>query len=236
MKRKLPLLIVMTVMSMFIAQAFAAPPRSGRPDRGFQFRVGSFMPEGGGSFWDDNESVFTLGVSDFDDINLGVTYLNGWGKYLEFGFNADFYDATVLSDYQGFTDGSGFPIFHDTRLATVPLTADVRFVPGGRFGNRTMLFVGAGAGVNFWNYEEFGDFIEFDLPGQPISFGVFEDRGAAFETHVLAGFEFPISPRVNFLGEGRYSWSDDKLQEDFAGFGKIELGGASVNVGVSIRF
>lgn len=244
MKRRLPLLIVIPLLSLFAAHVYAGPPQSGRPDRGFQVRVGSFMPEGGGRFWDDTENVFTLDISDFDDFNLGVTYLKGWGNHFEFGFNVDFYEATVLSEYRDFIDGSGFPIFHDTRLTTVPLTADIRFIPGGRFNkpgagrfaSRPMLYVGAGAGVNFWEYEEFGDFIEFDLPGQPISFGIFEDRGTAFETHVLAGFEFPISPRVNLLGEGRYSWSDDKLQEDFAGFGKIELGGASANVGVSIRF
>jgi hypothetical protein len=36
--------------------------------------------------------------------------------------------------------------------------------------------------------------------------------------------------------EGRYSWSDDNLSRDFAGFGDIELGGASVFVGGAFRF
>ncbi|MDH3626772.1 MAG: porin family protein [Acidobacteriota bacterium] len=244
MRRTIPILAVTALALMGLSTALADPISAGRPDRGFQVRVGAFMPDGGGDFWDDNEDVFTLNAGDFDDFNLGVTYLYGWSNHLEFGVNLDFFDATVLSEYQAFTDGAGFPIFHDTRLATVPLTADVRFIPGGRFSNRgrgqfetrPMLFVGAGAGINFWEYEEFGDFIDFDDPAQPIVFGVFADRGTAFETHVLAGFEFPISPRVNILGEGRYTWSDDTLNDDFAGLGKIELGGASASVGVSVRF
>ena len=81
-----------------------------------------------------------------------------------------------------------------------------------------------------------GDFIDFDDPMQPIFYGDFQDSGTAFETHVLAGIELPAGRGFNILFEGRYAWVDDELSDDFAGLGKIELGGASFFGGFGWRF
>jgi hypothetical protein len=223
---------------------FSQPSRSGYLDNSVQFRIGGFMPEGGGDLWVDNAEVFSLRASDFDDVTVGFSFIMPFSNNFELGLNADFYDGTVLSSYLDYFDESDFPIFHDTTLEMTPLTVDFRFLPAGRYrlrhGGRQVLkpvpYVGAGAGVNFWSYKEIGDFIDFSLPELPIFRGRFEDSGAAFETHLLAGVELPLSPSFNLLFEGRYSWSKATLGEDFAGFGDIDMSGLWINVGGSFRF
>jgi len=235
---------IVLLLSASLTLSFAGPQRGGRPDGSFQFRIGGFLPEGGGTLWVDNEDVFTLSVSDFDDVTVGFSYVTSFSNNFEVGLNVDLYEATVLSSYFDYFDEFDFPIFHDTTLEMVPLTVDFRFLPAGRYrmrhGGRQVLkpvpYLGAGAGVNLWSYEEIGDFIDFSLPELPIFPGRFRDSGAAFETHLLAGVELPLSPNFNLVLEGRYSWSEATLGDDFAGFGDIDMGGLWISVGGSFRF
>jgi hypothetical protein len=234
---------IAVMLSASLTTSFAGP-QTGRPDNSFQVRIGGFMPEGGGDLWPDNEEVFTLSISDFDDVTLGLSYIRPISNNFEVGLNADFYDQTVLSSYIDYFDEFGYPILHDTNLQMMPLTVDFRLLPGGRYrmrpGGRQVLkpvpYIGAGLGINLWSYEEYGDFINFEDPELPIEYWWFEDSGTAFETHVLAGIELPLSPTFNVVLEGRYSWSDDDLDEDFAGFGEIDLSGVLISVGGSFRF
>lgn len=217
------------------AQGFGPGPS----DRAFQFRLGGFFPAGDGALWSDNEEVFTLDVSDFDDLALGFSYVASISNYMELGFNVDFYDSTVLSGYRDYVDEDGFLILHDTTLETLPLTADLRLLPLGRYRNRPggravrqpVPYVGGGIGMTLWEYEEVGDFIDFGDPAMPVFFDRFVDDGVAFEAHVLAGIELPLSPNVNFLLEGRYAWADDTTA-----LGEIDLGGFSGYGGLSFRF
>jgi hypothetical protein len=223
------------------------PPRSPQPpESGFQIRFGAFMPSGDSDFWEDTEDVFTLDVSDFDDFMLGLTYVRPVSNEVEIGLNVDFYEETVRSEYRGFVDEDGFAILHDTELSLIPLTADVRFIPGGRYrirpGGRKIVkpvfYLGAGVGLTFWEYEEYGDFLDFTFDPPEIFLDRFVDDGVAFEAHVLAGVEIPVSRMTNLLLETRYSASEDDLGGDFGGLPgtDLDLGGSSIYGGLSFRF
>jgi len=238
--------MVTALITAFIAASAVsfAGPRS-RQHSAAQIRVGGFFLEGGGEFWDESESVFTLRTEDFDGGVLGLSFVSSINNNLEVGVNADFFEESVPSAYSGFVDTAGFPIVHTARLQTTPLTVDVRLLPTGRHRirgprghlvSKPVMYVGAGAGVNLWEYEEIGDFLDFGFDPAVIFFDRFRDRGAALEVHALGGVEFPIGPSFNLLFEGRYSWSDDTLSDDFAGLGRIELGGASAFAGASFHF
>jgi len=235
---------------LLLAAPVAALAQPGPPGRSFQFRFGGFFPSGGGDLWDDNEVVFTQDISDFNDFTFGMSFVAPVNNHLEFGLNVDFYDSTASSAYQDFFDDNLFPIFHDTTLDSVPLSVDARWFPAGRYrirsGGRRVLrpafYLGAGLGAVFWEYEEVGEFIdcsqgcgEFDPPA-PIFPGRFTDSGTAFQTQLSAGLELPLNPGFNVVLEGRYAWSSDTTSGDFAGFGDIELGGASLFMGAALRF
>ena len=242
MKRAFPTLLILVAALGFASAAHAQAPRL---DHAFQFRFGGFFPAGGGTLWDDNEDTFTLDASDFNDFAIGFSYVAPINNRFELGFNLDFYDGTVRSAYRDFADQDGFPIFHDTTLELVPATVDFRFLPTGRYamsggGGRAVRhpvpYIGAGAGFLLWNYEEVGDFIDFDAVPNEVFYGRFVEDGMTFETHVLAGIELPMSPAWSFLAEGRYSWANDSPDGDFAGLGSLELGGFYGYVGFAFRF
>jgi hypothetical protein len=240
---KRPILLAGTIamlLSVPSALCFAQ-----RPTNAFQFRIGGMMLEHDGDLWRDTEKVFTIvDDSQFEEVIVGFSFVTAPSNYFEIGLNADLYDASFFSRYREYLDEFGYPIFHDMHLTMVPLTVDFRFLPGGRYrirhGGRQVrkpvVYIGAGGGINLWNYEEIGEFIDFDDEDWPIFFDQFEDSGAAFETHVMAGLELPVAPRFNLVFEGRYSWSEDTMGEDFADFGDIDLSGAMASVGGSFRF
>lgn len=235
-------LVALSAAFLIFAPAAAAPAGDGGA---LQFRIGAFYPSGSSEFWDVNESVFTLDKSDFNDVIGGVSWLTPLNNFLEIGFNADFYDATARSAYIDFVDQDGFPILHDTRLRAMPLTVDLRVHPAGRHAQRgrsgrllvrrPSFYVGAGAGMNVWEYEEVGDFVASDLS---VVFDRLKDSGVDFEGHVLAGIELPVSPAWGVNFEGRYSWSEVTPGGRFADLdqGKLDLGGASGFVGATLRF
>ncbi len=234
---------VATGLALLLGLGTPALAQSGGAESGVQVRLGGFFPRGGGDLWDGNEADFTLDISDFDDFALGFTYVRAINNHLEVGLNIDFYDSTVLSAYRVGLGGS--PIFHDTTLETIPLSLDLRLLPFGRYkvrgpGGRAVLkpvlYVGGGVGVNYWTYEEIGDFLDFDFNPPELFFGHFLDSDVAFEAHVLAGIEIPLDGNFSLLGEGRYTWSDDVLSDDFAGLGDIELGGTAFFLGGTWRF
>jgi len=222
----------------------AGPPPAS--ESGLQIRLGNFNFEGDSDFWDATEDVFTLDASELDDFVLGFTYVHSISNQLELGVNMDFFEETERSEYRDFVDSAGFAILHDTELAMAPMTVDVRFIPGGRYRIRPggrhipkpIFYFGVGAGLNFWEYEEFGDFLDFSFDPPEIFFDHFSDDGVAFEAHALAGVEIPVGRWSYILFEGRHSRSDDDLGGDFSGLPEtdLDLSGTSIYAGFSYRF
>jgi len=245
MKRlTLSLAVITALLAVSWSPSLAQGSGRGYRDNAFQLRLGQFFPAGGGDLWPDNEEFFTLDASDFNDMVWGFSFVTGMSNELEIGLNVDFYDQTVFASYRDYVDEMGFPIYHDTRMSLMPLTVDLRFLPAGRYrmrpGGRQVLrptfYIGGGGGLNFWEYEEVGDFIDFGVEPNEIFFDRFKDSGTTWEAHALAGIELPLSPGFNFLVEGRYSWCKDTLGGSLAGLGDIDLGGASISMGASFRF
>ena len=236
--------LTLLVSTTSVATAGWGPP--GPPNNALQGRLGYFFLDGGGGFWEDTESVFTLDPSDFDDFSLGFSYVHSLRNKLELGFNFDIFEDTVRSEYRDFVDQSGFAILHDSTLSLIPMTVDLRFLPIGRYrlrpGGRHIVqptfYLGAGAGVVFWDYEERGDFLDFNLIPPEIFGARFRDDGVALEVHGLAGVEIPLGPRTNLLFEGRYSFAEDNLGGDFSDLPEreIQLGGLGIYAGLSMLF
>ena len=241
MPRKLALLAVAAIA---LVLSPAARAQSGVARHAFQLRFGGFFLDGGGELWESNEETFTLDSSDFDGFIFGMTYTGAFNNHLEYGLNVDFYSEDAISAYRGVVDEDLFPIYHDTNLDMLPVSFDLRFLPAGRYRQRPqgrevirpVFYLGAGAGLNFWEYEEVGDFVDFSLDPPEVFYDRFVDDGQALEAHVLAGVELPTSPHFNFVLEGRYSWAEDDLGGGFAGLGDLDLGGAALYAGAAFRF
>jgi hypothetical protein len=241
MKRTLLFLALTAALSVATRPAEAAPGTDGA----FNFRAGWFFPSGDSEFWQVNEDAFTLDHSDFNGFVGGVGYGAALNNYVEFGAGIDFYYASVRAADRNFVDQDGFAILHDSRLSIVPMTVDLKFLPAGRYkrrgpDGRTLVrrpayYVGGGIGMDYWTYEEEGDFVASDLS---IVYDRLKDSDLAFEKHVMAGIEFPVSPQWYITVEARQSWAEDTPGGAFSSVnpGELDLGGTTVFVGGSLRF
>jgi opacity protein-like surface antigen len=236
-------MLVLLLVAFAAAPARAASPAARPALNAFQLKLGGFVPRGGGDFWEENRGLFALEASDLGGPAWGLAYVRSLNNRFEAGFGLDVYSSHTSVSYDGFIASDGFPIAHDTRLTVTPLTMDLRLIPAGRYASsrhgsngRPVFYLGAGAGFNLWEYRESGEFIDFGDPGLPVFYGDFREEGAALEAHALAGLEFPVTPNLNLMFEGRYSWSTDTLSDDFGGLGEIDLSGPWVQAAVSFRW
>ncbi len=239
-------LLILLASTTSVATAQWGPP--GPPQNAFQVRLGYFWLDDyrDDGFWADTENVFTLSASDFRGFSFGFTYVRSLENWLELGLNLDFFDETERSEYRDFVDEDGRSILHDSELSLVPLTADVRFYPlgryrvrpGGRYILQSTFYLGLGGGFIFWDYEERGDFLDFTFDPPEIFGSRFRDDGIALEAHGLASVEIPVSPSTYLMFEGRYSFAEDTLGGDFSDLPErdIHLGGAAFYGGFSFRF
>lgn len=199
----------------------------------WRFYLGLFEPEGNSQYWDDSFSVFSGSASDFEDLVFGTDYL--WRTSRQGGvlFGVSFYEGKATQAYLDWVDIDGYDISHLTTLGLADLSA-AYVVQLGRGGVRP--YLGAGGGLLWWRLREEGSFIDFAGEDLPIVFASYRADSTTWELFALAGIDFRLSNRWSFFFEGRYRWSEDELNKDFAGFGTIDLSGFQAAGGFSYNF
>lgn len=204
------------------------------PDMSFRLRLGLFTPSGDSDYWKDAHDEFTTKTSDFEDLVGGMDFI--WGVHAPVGvmFSADYYQGKNDMSYRDFVDVAGRDIFHTTELEISPVTAGivVRLAPQ---GFPVQPYVGGGGGLYFWHLDETGDFIDFGGVNNIFS-DTFHDDGTTFGGYALVGLDVPISTYFSLFGEARWDWAKDDLTGDFAGLGKLDLGGRRITGGVAWHF
>jgi opacity protein-like surface antigen len=204
-------------------------------------RIGAYFPSADSILFDDNRELYGLSInepvedSDWIGVYGGAEWRFRVAPSFWVGFHVDGYGRSVDTEYLDFERPNGAPIFQTLELNIVPVGASVRWVP--RDGRRAISpYFGAGIDAVFYEYEEFGDFIDFFDDDLPVIPDHFEDDGVAFGAHVFAGLRVPINDDISVLAEGRYLWSRTDMGEDFGPDLEIDLGGISATLGISIRF
>lgn len=200
---------------------------------GLDLRGGAFFPRADSNLFRDDSELYTVDKSDWRGFAGGAEFAWGLGDHVELGVHIDGYGRTVHTEYRDFERESGRPITQSLKLTSVPLGFTVRFVAGDRYS--VAPYVGAGADVVFYEYEEFGDFIDFEDPDLPVIADDFISRGAFPGAHVVAGLRVPINHDVSLMGEARYQWAKGNMGDDFRG-NKLDLSGPSALIGVHLTF
>jgi len=88
----------------------------------------------------------------------------------------------------------------------------------------------------WWGLREEGYFIDFADPDLPIVFASYNAGGTTWELFAVAGLDIPVGYRWSFFVEGRYRWAEAELNDDFSGFGTIDLSGIQLAGGFSWNF
>jgi len=178
--------------------------------------------------------------SAFDGLYGGVEYNHVVMKNVEVALHLDGSSQTVDTFYRDYERPGGGDIYQTLRLRTAPLGVSLRFVPTGK-RVRFAPFVGGGIDAVFYQYEEWGDFIDFFDPDLAIYPDHFIDDGVAFGAHAFGGIRFYVNRDFAIVGEGRYLWSGKDMGDDFLPnepglVNRIDLSGWTWTVGVHVRF
>lgn len=158
---------------------------------------------------------------------------------VDFGYTS----AKIGSEFRDWLDNNDLPIEQTVRFKRRYLTFGVKEYLRDRGRSVSSLawipekwapFVGAGAGWTWYDYEQKGDFVDFQ------TLGVFSDRflssGKTGTLHLFGGADLTLTPNFLLTAEGRYVFAKSPMGEDFQGFKNINLSGFQASAGISLRF
>ena len=221
--------------------------------QGLDLRIGGFYPRlrdcgipsnvpAEYTLFQDVCELYAVDQNAFDGVYGGIEYNHVVMKNVELAVHIDGSSETVDTFYRDYErpDNRG-NIFQTLRLQTLPIGASVRFIPTSK-RVRVAPYVGGGIDAVIYEYEEFGDFIDFFDPDLPIYADHFVDDGVAFGLHAFGGIRIYLNRDFAIVGEGRYQWADTEMGDDFApnvesGFvNRIDLSGWTWTVGLHVRF
>ena len=202
----------------------------------FRIHVGSFEPNGSSEYWHSINNDFTSAEpSDFRDLTFGADYLFPLNPHMSIIFSGSWYEGSSSHSYRNFLDENNNRIRHDTTLDIASGTVGLMFHVLPR-GTPIQPYVAFGGGIYPWRLEENGDFIDFGRPTLPIFHSHLSSSGTAFGYYGLVGLDVPVSRVFGIYAEGRWTWAEDTLKDDFEGFGKLDLGGREVVAGLTWRW
>ncbi|HYV96824.1 MAG TPA: hypothetical protein VE967_05165 [Gemmatimonadaceae bacterium] len=215
----------------------------GPPRGAVTIRTGWSLASAGSDVFSFTTNQLTLDRRDFSGAMLSVDATWRVLPRTELVASAGITATVKRSEFRDFVDNNELPIEQSTEFARAPLTIGLRQNLGGtgrqvgRFAwvpSRVTPFVGAGAGVMYYRFKQYGDFIDFAtmdvFPSQFVS------EGWTPTAYASAGVDYSLSARIGLTAEGRYHWARANLSRDFSGFDKIDLAGLATTVGVSIRY
>lgn len=218
----------------------------GRPQGQLTLRAGPVLHRADSDIFDFFRSELTLDRGDFRAPavagELGL-YLH---RRVDLVLGGGWSETESQSEFRDFVeeapDGSDMPIQQVTSLRVVPVTASVRFYPLSRGQSiselawvpaRAVPYLGAGGGVAWYRLQQSGDFVADDLS---IFTASFTSSGRAAIGHAFAGLDYWFAPRVGLNVEGRYTVGSAEPKADFATWDSIDLNGAQLGVGLTLRW
>ncbi|MDT8340912.1 MAG: hypothetical protein RQ751_05310 [Longimicrobiales bacterium] len=240
-----------------LAAAFAAPaaaqggdgylfrePRVSASFRvGYEGAMGPRTLGGEGDVFRFTQDLLAIDRSDHDALLVGGEIAVRLAPRLDLALDFTHVRSEVFSKFRDWVDNNDLPIQQTTAFTRQPLNLSLRYFLMDR-GTQVSRFawvprdvapyVGGGVGVTWYEFEQEGDFIDFD------TFEVFSDRlvsdGSTATAHLLAGLQYSLAAQVVLTGEGRYRFGSGELDRDFVGFDDLDLSGFDFVIGIGVRF
>lgn len=214
----------------------------GAPQFTIGVRAGYTRPHETGDPYDFVRRELTLNRGDFAAATVGVELALRLSEHMDVALGVERSKGSQRSEFRDWVDTNDNPIEQTTNLVRVPLSLSTRLylLPRGRrisefawVPYRWSPYVGAGAGVMWYTFEQNGDFVNAE------TLNIFSDRisssGRAPLYHVQAGADVSLGRYFVGRAELRYDWASAPLEGDWDGFDPIDLGGFRVAVGVTAR-
>lgn len=201
---------------------------------GFEVRIGGMLPRAKSILFDDSIKLYQVEKEDFTGGFGGLEFTKNLAPNLELGLAIEGYGREIPTSYREFTRPSGREIEQTLRFVVVPTSAIVRFLPSGRYRTLTP-YAGVGVAAMFWQYEEFGDFIDFDSRSFPVVFDSFKSTGVTPGLVLNAGLRYRVSEDFQITADFRNFSGKQTMSGDFSP-NEIDVSGAAFTVGFRLTF
>lgn len=198
------------------------------------FKAGIFNPTMNSDLWEINIENLAFDKQDMRDKLFGLEYEHFINRNISFSLEGMYYSAEQYSFYRDYEYDNGDPIYQNVAIELAGLELGVKFYPSGTRA-RFAPYIGGGIGYYYWNYEQWGDFIDFE------DFSVMEDEYLETSTYtpgfnVKGGFLYRMSRSFALIVEARYLGLKGDLSEFFQDFEKFDLSGWGLTIGASLSF
>jgi len=244
--------VVVLVGAGVLGLGTAAPLHAQWGGNGFLFGppTASFTVRGGFSHANARSDLFediirdlTLKRGDFSGASYGAELGYNVSPTLEVTLDAGVMRTSTPSRYRNFVDNADREIVQRTDLRRIPVTLNAKLylAPQGRtigqfawIPNRLAPWASAGAGFMRYDFRQAGSFIDFETTN--VFNDTFESDGTTALVHGRLGADLTLGTRLALTGEGRYLWAKrPQLGRDFVGYAPLDLSGAMVSLGLTVR-
>jgi hypothetical protein len=226
------------------AQASSAPGfLLGTPIVALSVHGGFDAPSAGGDVFGFVTNTLTLRSRDFRApgvrVDVAVAVLPQTDLVLSFGYAA----SKTQSEYRNFVDNANQPINQTTSFRRTPVMASIKqyLTPKGRsigryawIPARIAPYVGVGGGLLYYEFEQSGDFIDYQTNR------VFNSNVASNDWvpvgHAFVGTDVTLSPRYALTFDARYTRGHARPAMGFASYDRIDLSGVATTLGLTVRF
>jgi hypothetical protein len=215
----------------------------GTPNTSLTIRGGWALAAAHSDVFSFTTNQLTLDRGDFSSPALDVDVGFRIAKRTDVLFSTTFAETRKKSEFRRLIDNDNQAIEQQTQFVRLPLTVSLKQYLSSRgrsigklawIPSRVAPYVGAGAGIMWYDFRQQGDFVDFQT--MDVFNAVLESKGWAPTAHGFAGIELSVSPRLGLVTETRYVTSHAKLGSDFSNFAKIDLSGFSTTAGLTVRF
>ncbi len=212
------------------------------PEVRISLRGGYAIAAARSDLFDFTVDELTLNKRDFSSYTVGgevgVPVADRFEIVLDLGYSR----ANRGSEFRHFVDNKDLPIEQSLEFIRTPITANVRYYvapPGRAVGKLAWIpakltpWIGAGAGTMYYSFRQRGDFVDFETTN--VFYDDFESGGFTPVVQGIGGFDLTLTPSLALTTDARFLWARGRVSSDYSGFDKIDLSGAQVTVGLTLR-
>jgi hypothetical protein len=197
----------------------------------------------GSDIFDFVQDQLTIDKGDFNGPAVATDVSFALTRQVEIVGGFQFNRVSISSEYRDLIDNNGQAITQQTGLKELDLSASVKWAlkPRGREVSRLVWvprtltpYVGAGGGMLWYEFEQYGDFVDF--VDSSVFTDFFRSSGWTPSVHAFGGVDIHVYKRLLVTMEGRYLWASKTLGRDFIDFDPIDLSGFRMSAGVSVLY
>ena len=214
-----------------------------RPRVSIGIRTGYTVPRAESTIFQDAFQQFKLNGWDMSSPYLGGELAVRLSERWDVALSSGWARSRSPSEYREWVDQDLLPIEQETTFQTVSATVGGRYYFSdrgrsiGRFAwvpSRLAPFVGAGVGYTWYDFEQKGDFVDFqtlDIVGDELS-----TDGSGATAYAAVGADLSVGKQFYLSGEARYNLASGGVRGEYSGYDGIDLSGLQVTAGISLRW